>query len=73
MVAATRNFARDIGTQLAFGFGNKSTAVRGNSSVGTSIITGPVKSFLISAVGAARQIPLFTNFPRVRAPPAARA
>ena len=63
VVAATRNFARDIGTQLAFGFGNKSTAVGGNSSVGTSIITGPVNPFLISAVGAAGQIPLFTNFP----------
>ena len=36
VVAATRSFARDIGTQFGFGFGNAATAIGGASSVGTS-------------------------------------
>jgi len=36
VVAATRSFARDIGTQLGFGFGNSASAVGGASSVGSS-------------------------------------
>ena len=36
VVAATRNFARDIGVQLGFGWGNGPTAVGGASAVGTS-------------------------------------
>ena len=36
VVAATRSFARDIGTQLGFGWGNGTSAVGGASSVGTS-------------------------------------
>jgi type IV pilus assembly protein PilQ len=35
-VAATRNFARDIGVQLGFGWGNSTTAVGGAGAVGTS-------------------------------------
>jgi len=68
VVAATRSFARDIGTQLAFGWGNKATAVGGASSVGTS----PTATFGISPnypiVGTTApapttgiQIPLFSN------------
>src|SRR5208337_4249232 len=41
VVAATRNFSRDIGTQLGFGFRNNSTATGGASAVGTSPITNP--------------------------------
>jgi type IV pilus assembly protein PilQ len=41
VVAATRNFARDIGTQLGFGFRNDATGVGGASAVGTSPITSP--------------------------------
>ena len=64
VVAATRNFARDIGTQLAFGFGNKATAIGGNGNVGNSTINqNPANPFLIGAMGAAGQIPLFSNFP----------
>ena len=64
VVAATRNFARDIGTQLGFGFGNRATAIGGNGNVGNSTITAsPPNPFLISAMGAAGQIPLFSNFP----------
>jgi type IV pilus assembly protein PilQ len=39
VVAATRNFARDIGTQLGFGWGNGPTAVGGAGAVGTSPLT----------------------------------
>ncbi len=68
VVAATRAFARDIGTQLGFGFGNHASAVGGASSVGTS----PVGTFggapLYPIVGTSApspttlsQIPLFSN------------
>src|SRR5581483_5319450 len=68
VVAATRSFARDIGTQLGFGWGNGPTAVGGASSVGTS----PVGTFglnpFYTVVGSAppsanslSQIPLFSN------------
>ena len=69
VVAATRQFARDIGTQLAFGWGNTATTVGGASSVGTS----PIGVFggqppFYSVVGTSaptgsslNQIPLFSN------------
>ncbi len=70
VVASTRSFARDLGTQFGFGFGNSSTAVGGTSQVGTS----PVGVFGLSpqytVVGSAApsgstltQIPLFSNMP----------
>jgi len=70
VVAATRSFARDIGTQLGFGWGNGPTAVGGATSVGTS----PLGTFglnpLYTVVGSAppssntlSQIPLFSNLP----------
>jgi type IV pilus assembly protein PilQ len=68
VVAATRSFARDIGTQLGFGWGNAASAVGGASSVGTS----PVGVFGLQpqyiTVGTTAptgttltQIPLFSN------------
>ncbi len=36
VVAATRSFARDLGTQLGFGWGNTTTGVGGASAVGTT-------------------------------------
>ena len=68
VVAATRSFARDIGTQLGFGWGNNATAIGGAGAVGTS----PVGTFGLfphyTVVGTAQpttstlsQIPLFTN------------
>jgi type IV pilus assembly protein PilQ len=68
VVAATRSFARDIGTQLGFGFGNGSTAIGGASSVGTSPLStfGINPQYLIigSSAPTATQgvsIPLFSN------------
>ena len=70
VVAATRSFARDLGTQFGFGFGNSATAIGGASSVGTS----PVGVFglnpFYTIVGTSAptgsslsQIPLFSNMP----------
>jgi type IV pilus assembly protein PilQ len=66
VVAATRSFARDIGTQLGFGWGNGPTAVGGAQSaglspiqIGTGVIGGTPKYI---AVGGT-QIPLFSNLP----------
>jgi type IV pilus assembly protein PilQ len=39
VVAATRSFARDIGTQFGFGWGNGHSAIGGNSTAGTSPTT----------------------------------
>ena len=70
VVAATRSFARDIGTQFGFGWGNGHTAVGGASSVGTSPITvGGLTPGYITAGGSSAsssggtQIPLFSNLP----------
>ena len=69
VVAATRSFARDIGTQFGFGWGNEHTSVGGASSAGTS----PISTFgtgLWPFVGTSLptgttgvQIPLFSNLP----------
>ena len=66
VVAATRSFARDIGTQLGFGWGNGKTAVGGASSVGTSPITvGGLTPGYITVGGSTTgsTIPLFSNLP----------
>jgi type IV pilus assembly protein PilQ len=68
VVAATRQFARDIGTQFGFGWGNGKSAIGGASAAGTS----PVGTFggnpLYTTVGTSppssltlSQIPLFSN------------
>ncbi len=68
VVAATRSFARDIGTQLAFGFGNSGAALGGASSVGTSPLSTFGLTPLYPIIGTAVptgttgvQIPLFSN------------
>ncbi len=66
VVAATRSFARDIGTQLGFGWGNNSSGVGGATSVGTSPLTvgnTPNPLYPVVSGGAANgvQIPLFSN------------
>lgn len=69
VVAATRSFARDLGTQFGFGLGNASSAVGGASAVGSSpiqVTTGGTggqplqKPFFQVGTG---QIPLFSNLP----------
>jgi type IV pilus assembly protein PilQ len=68
VVAATRSFAREIGTQLGFGWGNNTTGVGGATAAGTS----PLSTFGINPhypiVGTTQptgttgvQIPLFSN------------
>jgi type IV pilus assembly protein PilQ len=68
VVAATRSFARDIGTQLGFGWGDGKTAVGGASSVGTSPTTvgGLTPGYITSGTGGSTTgstIPLFSNLP----------
>ncbi|HTA25920.1 MAG TPA: type IV pilus secretin PilQ [Terriglobales bacterium] len=68
VVAATRSFARDLGTQLGFGWGNSTTGIGGASAVGTT----PTATFgitpLYPIIGSSTptsttgvQIPLFSN------------
>jgi type IV pilus assembly protein PilQ len=65
VVAATRSFARDIGTQLGFGWGNSPTGVGGASSVGASPVgvgnTGNPLYPIVSGTGSGVHIPLFSN------------
>ena len=74
VVAATRSFARDIGTQFGFGWGNKSTAVGGAGAAGTSPLTSGYTTappyFTIPGVtggttATQAAIPLFSNLPAV--------
>jgi type IV pilus assembly protein PilQ len=68
VVAATRSFARDLGTQLGFGWGNSTTGIGGASAVGTT----PTATFGLTPfypiIGTSAptsttgvQIPLFSN------------
>ena len=70
VVAATRSFARDLGTQFGFGWGNHTTNVGGAGSVGTSPagVFGlqplyPIVGTSAPANGSLTQIPLFSNLP----------
>jgi len=79
VVAATRNFSRDIGTQLGFAFGNNAAALGGVPLVGTSPIStnpptfnaGSTSSGSSSGSGSSSSgstssgIPLFSNLPAV--------
>ncbi|HEY6339791.1 MAG TPA: type IV pilus secretin PilQ [Candidatus Sulfotelmatobacter sp.] len=68
VVAATRQFARDIGTQLGFGWGNGTSAIGGNAQAGSSptTVNGLTPGYITttgtsggSSGGAT--IPLFSN------------
>jgi type IV pilus assembly protein PilQ len=63
VVASTRTFARDIGTQLGFGFSSSNNAVGGAtaaSPIKVTLPTGEVPRF-ITAPGDPTSIPLFSN------------
>src|SRR6476661_2645138 len=62
VVASTRTFARDIGTQLGASFGSGNSAVGGATGSSPIDITGLVPRF-ITAPGDAKSIPLFSNLP----------
>jgi type IV pilus assembly protein PilQ len=69
VVAATRQFARDIGTQFGFGFGNSGSALGGNAGAGSSpttvgLPTGQSPAYItVPGTGATTgsSIPLFSN------------
>ncbi|MHB8215682.1 MAG: type IV pilus secretin PilQ [Candidatus Sulfotelmatobacter sp.] len=67
VVAATRQFARDIGTQFGFGWGDGHSAIGGASSVGASPTTvGSLTPGYITVPGTTggttgSSIPLFSN------------
>jgi type IV pilus assembly protein PilQ len=64
VVAATRQFARDIGTQLGFGWGNGHSAIGGNQAAGSSPTTvgGLTPGYITTAgTGTGSTIPLFSN------------
>jgi len=66
VVAATRQFARDIGTQLGFGWGNGHSAIGGNQAAGASPTTvGGLTPGYITVPGtgssSGSSIPLFSN------------
>ncbi|HEY1263183.1 MAG TPA: type IV pilus secretin PilQ [Terriglobales bacterium] len=68
VVAATRSFARDIGTQLGLGWGNGTSAIGGVQDVGTTPthVGGVNPKYIISGTGTSTtgtQIPLFSNLP----------
>jgi len=68
VVAATRQFARDIGTQVGFGWGNGHSALGGNQAAGSSPTTvGGLTPGYITVPGTGTSsstgssIPLFSN------------
>jgi type IV pilus assembly protein PilQ len=66
VVAATRSFARDIGTQFGFGWGNGHSALGGASSVGSTptTVNGTSPTYITTSSGTAGStIPLFSNLP----------
>ncbi|HKD15311.1 MAG TPA: hypothetical protein VKE71_12330, partial [Candidatus Angelobacter sp.] len=66
VVAATRNFARDIGTQIGFGWGNTRNAAGGGTGVADPIqlgtASGPPPPW-ITFPNDTSKIPLFSNLP----------
>jgi type IV pilus secretin PilQ/predicted competence protein len=67
VVAATRSFARDVGAQFGFGWGNGPSAVGGATAVGISplINNAPNAAAPNYFTVGSHQIPLFSNFPAV--------
>jgi type IV pilus assembly protein PilQ len=66
VVAATRTYARDIGTQLGFAWGNGHSAIGGNQAAGTSptTVNGLSPGYITlpgSGSSSGSTIPLFSN------------
>jgi len=67
VVAATRQFARDIGTQVGFAWGNGHSAVGGNQAAGSSptTVNGLTPGYITvpgtGSSGTGSSIPLFSN------------
>jgi type IV pilus assembly protein PilQ len=64
VVAATRSFARDIGVQMGFGWGNGPSAVGGAQGVGSTptAVGGVTPSYIVNGGGSGgTTIPLFSN------------
>jgi type IV pilus assembly protein PilQ len=64
VISATRSFARDIGTQLGFGWGNGRSAVGGAGDVGQSpLVAGNTSNplYFTTSSGTGAKIPLFSN------------
>jgi type IV pilus assembly protein PilQ len=66
VVAATRSFARDIGTQLGIGWGNGHSAIGGNQAAGSSptTVSGLTPGYITTTGtggGTGASIPLFSN------------
>jgi type IV pilus assembly protein PilQ len=68
VVAATRNFARDIGTQLAVGWGNHVTAAGGITGTNSPITNTTPTTPLFIQSPTAGGIPLFSNLGVPNAP-----
>jgi type IV pilus assembly protein PilQ len=62
VVASTRTFARDIGTQLGISYGSGNSAVGGATAPSPIDISNLVPRF-ITAPGDTKSIPLFSNLP----------
>jgi type IV pilus assembly protein PilQ len=74
VVSANRSFARDIGTQFGFGWGNHTTSVGGTGAVGTSPsgVFGlqplyPIIGTSAPSASTLTQIPLFSDQPSTSA------
>jgi type IV pilus assembly protein PilQ len=65
VVASTRSFARDIGTQLGFGFGSGNNAIGGSGTDSPIKVNGLTPKFITGTNIAS--IPLFSNLPAVGA------
>jgi type IV pilus assembly protein PilQ len=64
VVAATRSFARDLGTQFGFGWGNGHTAVGGAAANSPLFTNGLSPTYITAGSSSTGQIiPLFSNLP----------